>query len=645
MRKFVLLSLFILFLFPSFLMAQLSLPRIFANNMVMQRNTNIRIWGTASPNADVSVQLGDNKLSVSVDQDARWSLALPPMIAGGPYQLTVTESLKGQETSKIVFSNVMIGDVWFASGQSNMEFMVKQAKNYSEEKLNAKFPNIRVFEIPHAIKTAPQSDIASGQWIASDSSTVGKFSAAAFFFARQIHLEQHIPIGIIESTWGGTPVEAWTSREMLMSSQETKHRLDSLSALGINEASMKKDIDNQQLFWNTAMDSRNGLKLGFTKLKYDDAAWTKIQMPALFRELDPHPFEAILWLRKTIDLPASMAGKKLKINLGQPEILYDLYLNGKTICEKKWNADKIHSFQLPSGVLKAGQNILCMRLDVMWGGGGMNPPADSLYITDGKTKISLAGEWKYIRGVEPQLPQIMNYHKYPTYLYNGMIHPVLPYSIKGFLWYQGEENASNPLPYRELFPLMINDWRIQWQQGNLPFIYVQLANFMKRQSQPSNSNWALLREAQAGALKLPNTAMATIIDIGEGEDIHPKNKQDVGKRLALAAKHLAYGEDIAYSGPTMDSYQIEGQSIRVHFKHCGHNLIIKDGSPIKGFAIAGKDRVFHWAEAKIEGEYIVLKSSEVAAPIAVRYAWADNPDCNLYNQEGLPAVPFRTDDW
>lgn len=639
---------FILFLLLTILPfasdAQLSLPRIFSNNMVLQRNVPIRIWGTASPDADISVELGENNISLSVEQDAQWNLYLPPMIAGGPYELIVTETLKGQQTSKIVYKNVMIGDVWFASGQSNMEFRVKQAKDFQLEKKNAQYPNIRAFEIPHAIKSQEQADVASGSWIECDSTTVGEFSAAAFFFARQIHQEQNVPIGIIESIWGGTPVEAWTSNEMLRTSKEMRQKVDSLSALHLNEISFKTDIDNQQLFRDIAMDSRNGLKLGFTKPKFDDSNWKKIQMPQLFRDIEK-PFEAILWFRKTIDLPTNMQGKALKLNMGKPEILYDLYLNGTAICEKKWNADKNHTFVIPKNLLKGGKNVLSMRLDVMWGGGGMNPPADSLYLSDGSNKISLAGEWRYIRDIEAKFPAIMNYHKYPSFLYNGMIHPVQAYSIKGFLWYQGEENASNPLPYRELFPMMINDWRIKWQQGNLPFIFVQLANYMKRMESPSESNWALLREAQTAALHLPNTAMATIIDLGEAEDIHPKNKQDVGKRLVLAAKRIAYGENIVYSGPVCDSMKIEGQSIKIFFKHIGSGLTTQDGSVIKGFALAGNDKHFYWADAQIQGNCIIVKSKDVIHPIAVRYAWADNPNCNLSNKEGLPAVPFRSDSW
>jgi sialate O-acetylesterase len=295
--------------------------------------------------------------------------------------------------------------------------------------------------------------------------------------------------------------------------------------------------------------------------------------------------------------------------------------------------------------VKSGGNTIFLRIAMLWGGGGLNPPADNIFITDGNSKFSLAGQWLYQKGLEPALPKIRNYQNYPALLYNAMINPLIPYGIKGFLWYQGEANDTAAYKYRKMFPMLITDWRQRWHQGNLPFFYVQLPNFKKEKPLPSESEWAELREAQALALSQPNTGMACTIDIGEAESIHPTNKQEVGRRLALIAGKLAYKQDGVASGPMYKSFRIVGSSIRISFAKAGSGLLAKDGKEITGFAIAGKDKRFYWAKAIIDGNEVVVSCGQVAEPVAVRYAWADNPVCDLINMNGLPAVPFRTDSW
>jgi len=325
---------------------------------------------------------------------------------------------------------------------------------------------------------------------------------------------------------------------------------------------------------------------------------------------------------------------------------YSLYFNGYEICKTVWNANPDHSYTIPSQFVKNGLNTVSLRIAMLWGGGGINPPAEDIFITDGDTKISLAGEWMYKKDLEPVGPKIQNYQYYPALLYNAMINPLIPYGIKGFIWYQGEANDSAAYNYRTMFPMLIEDWRQRWQQGNIPFLFVQLPNYMKTDLQPSESKWAELREAQTMTLSLPNTAMACTIDIGEVNNIHPKNKQDVGFRLALSAEKMVYKHQHVSSSPLYKSFKVEGNVIRISFSNIDEGLVTRDGKAITGFSIAGADKKFYWADAIIVKENdVIVFSKNVLNPVAVRYAWADNPECNLINKEGLPAVPFRTDDW
>jgi len=378
---------------------------------------------------------------------------------------------------------------------------------------------------------------------------------------------------------------------------------------------------------------------------YNDADWTTVEMPRVLKDFGIGSYDGMVWLRKKIILPESLHRKDLMINLGHPEQNYSLYFNGEAICRNIWNANATHSFTIPARLVQPGENTIAVRLAMLWGGGGLNPPAEDLYITDGASKISLAGKWMYKKDLETPFPKILNYQYRPAVLFNAMIHPLIPYGIKGFIWYQGESNAWEAYNYRTMFPMLINDWRQRWQQGDLPFLFVQLANFMETKPLPSESDWAELREAQTLTLSLPNTGMACAIDIGEGNDIHPKNKQDVGLRLALLANKIAYKKNDIASGPMYKDFRKEGDRIRISFTNTGSGLSTKDGKEITGFAIAGNDQKFYWAKAIREGNSIVVYSDKVSNPEAVRYAWADNPECNLINAEGLPAPPFRTDHW
>jgi sialate O-acetylesterase len=623
--------------------AQIKLPKIFGDNMVLQRELKIPVWGISSPGANIIADLGNKKATTKADQEGKWMVHLPKFKAGGPYTLKIYE--EGKPGEGVVLSGILVGDVWLASGQSNMEWQVQQAKDASVEIANANFPQMRFLIVNHSNEVKPQTDISTGGWKVFDSSSVKELSAVAYFFARKIHVDQNVPIGIVQSTWGGTRIEPWTSREMLLTSPITREWTLSADTLHYDREDIIKDSLKQVRFWEIVYNPQNNAEKIFTAPEYDDSGWTDITMPNVLKNFGIGYYEGMVWMRKKISLPESYSGKDLTINLGHPEMTYSLYFNGSEICKNKWYSNATHSYTIPAGSVQPGENTIAVRIAMLWGGGGLNP-ANDIYITDGSTEITLAGKWLYKKDLEPLIPKMSNNQGYPTVLFNSMINPLIPYGIKGFLWYQGESNAEEAYNYRELFPMLITDWRKHWQQGKLPFLFVQLANFMKRKPLPSESEWAELREAQTMALSLPNTGMACAIDIGDAGTIHPLSKQEVGYRLALIANKTVYKQDgITISGPMYKSYQKEGNHIRIRFSSIGSGLSTSDGEKLKGFAIAGDDKQFHWAKAVIEGNEVVVYCDDVENPKAVRYAWADNPECNLVNAEGLPAVPFRTDDW
>ncbi len=623
--------------------AQIRLPKVFGDNMVMQRGIQIPVWGNSTPGAQIIAKLGDIQTTTRADKEGKWKVKFPVFKAGGPYELEIAES--GKANSKIRLNGILIGDVWLASGQSNMEWQIQQANDARMEIANANFPQIRFLVVEHDKQIKPQADIHAGKWKVCDSANVKEWSAVAYYFARKIHVDEKVPVGIIQSTWGGTPVEAWTSREMLLASPITKEKTLSNDTLRFDKNDLLTDSLNWIRIWDIVNNPQNNTVKTVTAIDYNDTGWTPVEMPKLIKNFGIDYHEGIMWLRRKITLPDSFNQKDLTIDLGHPESNYSLYFNGEEICKGIWGANTSHSYTIPARLVQHGENTIAVRIAVLWGGGGLNPPAEDIYITDGASKISLAGKWLYKKDIEPAFPKILNYQYYPTVLFNAMINPVIPYGVKGFIWYQGEANAQAAYDYRKLFPMLITDWRQRWQQGNIPFLFVQLANYMRTKPLPSESEWAELREAQTLTLSLPNTGMACAIDIGEANDIHPKNKQEVGRRLALIANKIVYNQNVVACGPIYKSYKKEGNRIRITFSNIASGLSTKDGKEVTGLAIAGQDKQFYWAKAIIEGNELVVYSDKVADPVAVRYAWADNPECNLINSERLPAIPFRTDEW
>jgi sialate O-acetylesterase len=631
--------------------AQIKLPALFSDNMLLQRNVKIPIWGTEKPGQKITVKIHQHSKTTTADRNGKWRVNLAAMKAGGPYELTVS----GTET--ITFKNVMIGEVWLCSGQSNMEMPLVSTwapvNNFKAEVAAANYPDLRFFIVKRAKSTKPRADVESEGWRVCDSISVKSFSATAYFFGRHLQQKLGVPVGLIQSAWGGTIVEAWTSRATLKTVPDMAGFVKLLETSPLDSIFDETTFAVKMAAWNRQLDemdaaaSKNGTS--WNHPDFDDSAWPTMLLPQPWERAGLPAFDGIVKFRKVIQLPASFNKQNLHLNLGPIDDADVTYFNGVQIGAMSIYNQHRH-YLVPANLLKAGENVIAVRVLDSGGNGGLYGKSEALNLLKDSTQaISLAGEWRYQLGAElqklPPSPVAPNTPNRPTVLYNAMIAPLVPFAIRGAIWYQGESNAGRAYQYRTLFPLLIKDWRARWGQGNFSFLFAQLANYQSVAKEPGDNDWAELREAQTMALSVPNTGMAVTIDIGDANDIHPGNKQEVGNRLALNARHLVYGENIAYSGPIYKSMKIEGNRIRLFFDHAQDGLMSKGGDKLQGFAIAGEDRKFVWAEAMIDGKTVVVSSSQVAKPMAVRYAWAINPACNLYNNAGLPASPFRTDAW
>ena len=622
--------------------ANVTLPKIFGDNMVLQRNKPIPIWGWAAANEKITVQFNKQVKTVKADKTGQWKITLDPEQAGGPWQLTV----KGKNS--ITISNILVGEVWICTGQSNMDWTVNKSNKNDEEIKNASFPQIRHIKIPNTTATSPLKDLTGGDWKVCSPETVGDFTAVGYFFARDLFQQLNVPVGLINTSWGGTMVETWTSKEAFDNSEEFKTLFGNTSFAGMETAIKQR---SQQLMQK--IEAQQGpLKAGvdtesWKSASLDDAGWAHMQLPALWESQGGfEALDGVVWFRKTVTISDAQAGKAATLELAKVDDIDETWVNGVKVGGlSRYDADRLYT--IPAGVLKAGKNIIAVRVTDGGGGGGIYGDAANMKLTIDNVPQSLAGDWLF-RIESVKLSNITSPNSYPTLLFNSMVNPLIPYAIQGAIWYQGEANASRAYQYRKAFPLMISVWRQRWKQGDFPFYFVQLASFNAGNGDTKKgSNWAELREAQTSTLSLPNTGMAVTIDIGESKDIHPRNKQDVGKRLAAIALSNLYQKNGEFSGPMYQSMKTAGNKIELSFTHTGTGLMAKDKyGYIKGFEIAGADQQFHFAQAQIAGDKLIIFSDKVAAPVAVRYAWADDmPEANLYNKEGFPAVPFRTDNW
>ncbi len=623
--------------------AQVKLPRLISNGMVLQRDVPLNIWGWSSPHEKVSVQFNGKSYKTKGDTAGRWNIKLPATKAGGPYTISVSAS------NKISIRDVLFGDVWFCSGQSNMVHQMNiHDVSYASEIANANYPEIRQFLIPaRASLEGPKDDLEDGSWQPAVADNVRPFSAVAYFFAKTIYERYHVPIGIINASVGGTPIEAWTSEEGLKDFPSFISTVKKNKDTAYLNSLKQKTASAMPRQWPPVDAGLSGQTKWFD-VSYSPKGWRTINIPGHWEDQGVKDLNGVVWYRREIEIPNSMVGKPAKVFLGRIVDADELYINGKQVGNTTYQYPQ-RRYMVPPNLLKAGKNLFTIRVTNTNGKGGFVP--DKPYcIFAGSDTVDLKGYWQYKVGTvfmplaAGSVGGAFNAQNQPAALYNAMVAPEIFYTIKGLCWYQGESNAGRPEEYAKQLPALINDWRIKWNQGALPFLYVQLPGFMDYNYLPSESQWAALREAQLKALSIPNTAMAVAIDLGEWNDIHPDNKRDVGKRLALAAEKMAYGENVVYSGPLYQSFETKDNKMILSFDHIGSGLITNDGEALGDFAVAGADKKFVWAKAKIEGDKVVVWSEEIAKPLYVRYAWADNPvNPNLFNKEGLPASPFRTD--
>lgn len=622
--------------------AEVRLPRLVSDGMVLQRDAKVKVWGSADPGESVRIEFRNKTYRTRAGRDSKWQITLPALKAGGPYRMTIAGN------NSIILNDVYVGDVWIASGQSNMELpMARVSELYEAEIASSANPMIRHFLVPDRYNFKhPEDDLPEGAWEPANPQTLPGFSAVGYFFARELYNRYRIPVGLINASLGGSPVEAWMSEQALA---EFPHHLATAQEFR-DDALIQRITENdtkRSEAWYALLDARDrGLKNNWADPAYDASKWPVMRLPAFWDETELGAVNGVAWFRKEITLPAALAGEPARLEMGRIVDADMTYVNGKFVGNVTYQYPP-RKYQVPAGLLKAGRNVIAVRVISNLGRAGfIKDKPYKLVVAD--TALDLRGEWRYRLGatMDPLQPQTFIRWK-PLGLYNAMIAPLLHYRIKGVIWYQGESNVRDAKEYRATFPALVRDWRKQWDQGDFPFLYVQLANFLEAAEQPAASQYAELREAQLKALRVPETGMAVAIDLGEWNDIHPLNKKDVGARLALAARKIAYGEkNIVHSGPVYKSMKIRKGEAILSFTNTGGGLIAAGDGELKHFAIRGRDGKFVWAQARIEGDKVVVWNDAVPGPVAVRYAWADNPQgANLYNKEGLPASPFRTDDF
>ena len=620
------------------LSAAIRLPGLISDRMVLQRDVELTLWGWADPGEKITVRLLGNYYDATTDADGNWSVKLPPQKAGGPYVLEVNE---------IILRDVLIGDVWLCSGQSNQETPIVRLLDRFPEINESNNHMIRHFKVPSkTVVEGVQQDIPSGgKWYSANASDVTNWTALAYFYAQEAYATYGIPIGMLNSSVGGTPIDGWISQEYL---KEFPHYTADLAALdSVRQVMMAARGVQPQVQQEQPVDEGSGQ---WAAENLNDSDWKTVTMPGLWKDKGVDA-RGVVWFRKDFEMPASMDGKHAKLIMGTLVNSDSVFVNGRFVGTTGYQYPP-RKYNIPAGALHTGTNTIAVKLTDNSGNGGF--VEDKIYkIVGDDVEVELTGEWKYKIGMNmPPLPtrsrpvgNMPSIGSRGSGYYNAMIYPLRDYKVKGAIWYQGETNAGRAYEYADLMKALIDNWRDLFNEQDMPFLLVQLPNFMEKQAQPSESDWANLREAQLKAsLTIPHTALAVTYDIGEWNDIHPLNKKDLAHRVFLGARKMVYGEDIVSSGPVFKDMKIDGNKIILSFTELGGGLV-GDG-PLKHFAIAGKDKKFVWANAVIEGDKVIVISPSVKKPVAVRYAWSDNPDdANLRNEEGLLASPFRTDNW
>ncbi len=662
-------------LLSSGLSAQIKLPRLISNSMVLQRETVIPVWGWAENADKITVEWQTDIYETTDIHQREWKIELPPAPAGGPFTLIVRSYQHAMDINtvnagndsvivlisdttyysklvdSVVIEDILIGDVWVASGQSNMEMSLAEVERRYKELIElADNPYIRYFDVPVTYSFHhPKNDFVSGRWTPVSQEYIRQYSALAYFFAEGVYEHINVPVGIIEASLGGSPAEAWISEERLKDFPYHYAELQRLKKPDFVQGVEMSDQIRTGTWYATARKQDSGYADKFNPwylpgTHYEQ--WNTLDVPGLWNNTPLDGVNGIVWFAKTIQLPAGVENDSAEIELGAIVDADSVFINGHFIGTTSYMYPP-RLYKIPAGTLKEGDNNIVVRVISNIGNGGFvkDKPYELRWADE---VIDLSGSWYYKLGtVMKPLKSVTFFRWKPAGLYNDMLFPITRFPVKGVIWYQGESNTVRPMEYYQLLLTMIENWRADWQQPNLPFLMVQLANYMESKPQPSESYWAHTRASQAAIAAMPGIYLATAIDLGEWNDIHPLNKKDLADRLVNIARKEVYGEQqlVAY-GPVYDHMEVTGDTIVLHFRNIGSGLTIHKGGQLKHFAIAGADQKFVWAEAWIEGETVKVYSPSVKNPLSVRYAWADNPEgANLYNKEGLPAFPFRTDDW
>jgi sialate O-acetylesterase len=620
----------------------MELNPLFQDSAVLQCDARVPVWGTGREGEKITVAFAGQNVS-GVVKDGAWKVWLKPM---EPNATPQTLTVRGDTTREL--RDILVGEVWVAGGQSNMERELglrggqKPIIDWEREAATAAYPQIRLFYVPHTKSYTLQATVKGG-WKLCSPETVADFSAVAYFFARDLFAARKVPVGIVHSSWGGTPAEAWTSEAALQKLPDFAEPLAEVKRFTADPSLAQRKTQAKQAEWFEKVDRGSKSGAAWSAADVDMADWKSMILPA-YLEAGGYPdFDGVIWFRRTFDLPENWDGGDVELHLGGVDDMDTTWINGEQVgTTNGWSLSR--NYRIPGRLLKHGTNVIAVRVYDAAGGGGIYGGSDAMRLVlkagESTTSVPLSGEWRCKPGCTMQESgwppaDFGENPSTPTVLYNGMIAPLLPYAIRGVIWYQGEANVGRERQYRTLFPAMIADWRRAWNQGDFPFLFVQIAPFQGMSPE--------IREAQLFSWKqTKNTAMAVTLDCGDANDIHPTHKQPVGARLALAARALAYGEKIEYSGPVFESMKTKGSEVVLNFTHLGGGLVAKEGN-LKGFTLAGTDKVFHPAKAEIRGSTIVVSAANVSSPVAVRYAWANAPEGNLFNRAGLPASPFRTD--
>ncbi len=635
----------ILFIIQVPSVAQIKLPSLVSDGMILQRGEKVKVWGWASPGEKVTVNFLNKTYKATTDENGNWQLVLDELKAGGPYEMELKAS------NSITLHNILIGDVWVCSGQSNMtHYFGRHRERYAKEIAESKNSEIRQFYVPTtAVLTGPADDVPGSKWVEATPGSIIDFTVIGYFFVKKLYDTYHVPMGIINTCVGGTIIEAWTSengfKEFPDIEKNIEKNKDTAYVNGVN-----REARASMMAGGPRKETDKGLTgdVKWFNPAYKPLNWKRINIPGYWEDQGIRDLDGVVWYRRVINVPKLMTGCDAMVKLGRIVNADELYINGQSVGKTTYEYPQ-REYKIKAGVLKPGNNLFVVRVMNQYGKGGFVPDKPYFLLAANDT-VDLKGDWYYKVGDVYQHDKHFKHGIFaqnePTSLYNGMIAPLTKYAVRGFLWYQGESNAGNPQPYKKYLTDLISDWRNQWQLGDLSFLIAQLPNYMDVNYLPEDSNWALIREAELQvSQEVPNTGLDVNIDLGEWNDIHPGNKKPVGERLALAAMKLTYGDkDDVTSGPIFKSQRIEGNKIILTFDNVGGGLVSGNGEDLSHFAIAGADKKFVWGTTKIVNDEVVVSNDEVPNPKYVRYAWADNPDfANLYNKEGLPASPFRTD--